>query len=92
MRGNLYILNDVRRAIAVRETGRKTIWALFHQAGTRSVLQRVRLDRLYSPKASVEQNPRFLRIQLPIDKPIEVEALGLPDQSPAVPLAKVKLM
>jgi hypothetical protein len=30
-------------------------------------------------------------IRLPVDKPIEVEALGLPDQSPAVPLAKVKL-
>ena len=92
MSGNLYILNGVRRALAVREAGRKTIWAIYHQAGTRSVLQRVRLDRLYSPKASVERNARFFRIRLPVDKPIEVEALGLPDQSPAVPLAKVKLM
>jgi hypothetical protein len=91
VREDLYILNGVRRALAAREAGRKTIWALLHQAGTRSVLRRARLDRLYSPKAAVEQNARFFRIQLPIDKPIEVEALGLPDQSRAVPLAKVKL-
>jgi hypothetical protein len=32
-----------------------------------------------------------LCIHLPIDKPIEVEALGLSEQSPAVPLSKVKL-
>jgi hypothetical protein len=50
----LYILNGVRRALATREAGRRTIWALF-------------------------------------DKPIEVEALGLSEQSPAVPLSKVKL-
>lgn len=91
MKEKLYILNGVRRALATREAGRRTIWALFHQAGTRSVLRRVSIDRLYSPKAAVEKDARFFRIRLPIDKPIEVEALGLSEQSPAVPLSKVKL-
>jgi hypothetical protein len=91
VREKLYVLDGVRRALAVREADRRTIWALYHQAGTRSVLRRVRLDRLYSPKATVEQDARFFRIRPPIDKPIEVELLGLPGQLPAVPLAKVKL-
>ena len=91
MKAKFYILNGVRRALATREAGRRTIWALFHQAGTRSVLRRVPLDRLYSPKDTVEKDARFFRIHLPIDKPIEVEALGLSEQSPAVPLSKVKL-
>jgi hypothetical protein len=86
-----YILNGVRRALVAREAERKTIWAIFHKAGTRSVLRRVSLDRLFSPKAKVEQDARFFRIQPPIEKPIEVEPLGQPNQLPTVPLARVKL-
>ena len=91
MAGKLYILNGVRRALAAREAGRKTIWAVFHQAGSRSTLRRGRLDQLSSPKARVEQDARFFCIRPLIEKPIEVEALGRPGQLPAVPLSKVKL-
>jgi len=48
-------------------------------------------EKLYSPKATVEKDARLFRIQPPIDKPIEIEALGLPEQLPTVPLSKVKL-
>jgi len=78
MKEKLYIQNGVRRALAAREAGRKTIGALFHSAGTKPKRRRVSLDQLYSPKAKVEQDARFFRIQLPIEEPIEVELLGQP--------------
>jgi len=92
MKEKLYILNGVRRALSYREAGRKTIWALFYQAGSRSVLRRVRLDQLYSPKSKIEQDARFFRIRPPTYDPIEVESLGQPGQLQVVPLGNVKLV
>jgi hypothetical protein len=51
----------------------------------------MRLDRLLSPKESIERDSRFLRIEPPIDEPIEVEPLGEPGQPTVVPLATVAL-
>jgi ParB-like nuclease domain. len=88
----LYILNGVRRAVAVREAGKKTIQATIHRAGKSPVSRRIALDRLFSPKARVELDARFYRILLPLRTPIEVEPLGLPSQDPSVPLAEVELV
>ena len=57
----LYILNGVRRAVAVREAGKKTIQATIHRAGKSPVSRRIALDRLFSPKARVELDARFYR-------------------------------
>jgi hypothetical protein len=87
-----YILNGVRRAMAVREAGRKTIQATILRAGKPPVSRRLALKLLFSPKAQVELDARFYRILLPLRTPIEVEPLGLPNQDPSVPLAKVELV
>jgi len=87
-----YILNGVRRAVAVREAGRRTIQALIHRSGKQPVEKRVSLSQLFSPKSQVKQEARFFRILPPINNPIEVEPLGLPNQDPSVPLAKVELV
>ena len=54
--------------------------------------RRLALKLLFSPKAQVELDARFYRILLPLRTPIEVEPLGLPNQDPSVPLAKVELV
>jgi hypothetical protein len=87
-----YILNGVRRAVAVREAGRRTIQALIHRSGKSRLLRRLALKQLFSPKAQVELDARFYRVLLPIKTPIDVEPLGEPGQLPVVPLAKVELV
>lgn len=87
-----YILSGVRRAVAAREAGRRTIRAIIHRSRTPSVLRRVELKRLFSPKAHIEVDARFFRILPPIKIPIEIEPLGEPGQLPVVPLTKVKLV
>jgi hypothetical protein len=86
------IQNGVRRAIASREAGRLTIPAIIRRRGERAEHRpRMRLDQLLSPKESIERDSRFLRIEPPIDEPIEVEPLGEPGQPMVVTLATVTL-
>jgi hypothetical protein len=86
-----YIHNGVRRALAAREAGQRTVGALILRPGKLPVLRRVALDRLFSPKKRVEADARFQLIRPPIRIPIEVEPLGERGQSRSVPLAEVKL-
>jgi len=87
-----YILNGVRRAVAVREAGRRTIQAWIHRSGKSRVLRRLALKQLFSPKAQVELDARFYRVLLPIRTPIDVEPLGELGQLPVIPLSKVELV
>jgi hypothetical protein len=80
-----YIHNGVRRALAAREAGQRTIGALVLRPGKPPVLRRL------PPKKRVELDARFQRIRPPIRNPIEVEPLGARGQSRSVPLAEVKL-
>jgi hypothetical protein len=92
MAEEFYILDGVRRAAAAREAGKRMIWVLYHQAGKKSRMRRVYLHSLYSPKSEIKTNARFFRIQPPIERPIDVEVLGLEGQSPVVPLLEVELV
>ncbi len=84
------IQNGVRRAVASREAGRVTIPAVIRRRGEKTERRpRMRLDQLLSPKSSIERDSRFLRIEPPIDEPIEVEPLGESGQPAVVPLAMV---
>ena len=87
-----YILSGVRRALATRESGRKTIRAVVYREGHAPVRRRVRLSRLYSPKAEVKDDDRFWVIQPPILVSIDVEPLGTRAQTASVPLSRVRLV
>jgi hypothetical protein len=50
-----YIHSGVRRALAAREAGQRTIGAIIHSAGRPSVVRRVALDKLFSPKKRVAE-------------------------------------
>jgi hypothetical protein len=89
---DFYILDGVRRAVAAREAGKRMLWVLYHQPGKRSRMRRIYLQRLYSPKPEIKADARFLRIRRPIDRPVDVEALGLDGQLPVVPLLEVELV
>jgi hypothetical protein len=87
-----FILNGVRRALASREAGRKTVPAIIYQEGKAPKKRpRLRLSSLFASKATVELDLRFLRIEPPIFSPIEVEILGRRGQPRSVPLAKIRL-
>lgn len=88
-----FILNGVRRALVVREAGRKTIPAVIYCEGYPPILHsRMRLSKLHSPKIAVEYDGRFAAIDLPIREPITVEPLGARGQQSSVPLARVRLV
>ena len=87
-----YILNGVRRALACREAGRKTVPAIIYRDGHRPELRpRMRLASLYSPKESIISDMRFFQIIPPIREPISVEPLGARGQTRSVPLAKIRI-
>jgi hypothetical protein len=93
MTNGVFIHNGVRRALACREAGRKTVPAVVYREGRKPELHpRMRLDRLFSPKATVARDVRFLRIVPPIVSPIEVELLGDRNQPISVPLSRVRLV
>ena len=87
-----FIQDGIRRALAAREAGRKTIVAVVYREGSRPTRHRVRIERLYSPKETVEQDRRYEDITLPIREAITVEPLGERVQSQAVPLMDVTLV
>jgi hypothetical protein len=87
---SFYIQDGVRRAVASREAGRRTIPAIIYQEGRKPKGQSVKLSQLHSPKHKLPVDDRFFRITPPISIPIQIELLGLPGQLPTVPLAKVK--
>lgn len=87
-----FILNGVRRALAAREAGRKTISAIICREGRPPEHRpRMRLDQLYSSKREVEKDDRYARIDLPIVQPITVEPIRARGQQPSVPLGQVVL-
>jgi hypothetical protein len=84
-----YILQGVRRSVAAREAGKADILAEIHEPGKLDVLLRIPLAELYSRKAAVWRNYRYIRYtEYPTlvlktePPPIIVEPLGLPGQDP----------
>jgi hypothetical protein len=87
-----FILNGVRRALACRDAGLKTVPAIIHREGREPELRpRMRIASLVTSKQTVLRDLRFLSIVPPIHEPIEVEPLGARAQSSGVPLATVRL-
>lgn len=92
-RRGFFILDGVRRALAAREAGRKTVPAIVFREGQAPELRpRMPLASLYSPKDAVTYDLRFLQIVPPIDEPIKVEPLGARAQPRSVRLAAVRLV
>jgi hypothetical protein len=88
-----FILNGVRRALASREDGRRTVPAILYREGRKpEFLPRMRLAKLFSSKVTVPRDHRFLSIVPPIRDAIQVEFLGRRGQPRSVPLAKVRLV
>jgi hypothetical protein len=88
------ILNGVRRSLASREAGRKTVPAIiFREGHTPQRRARMRLDSLFSFKATIDYDGRFVKIVPPIDEPITVEPIGARGQTKAlIPLMDVRLV
>lgn len=87
-----YIQSGVRRAVASQQRLLSEIPAVIYQPGRTPVKSRLNLNQLYSPKAEITLDQRFLAIVPPIHTPIEVELLGLPGQLPSVPVSQVRLV
>lgn len=94
-----YICEGVRRAVAAMACGNVDIPARLEVPGQPDVLFRVLLSELYSPKAVVVRDYRYVTgVEYPTavlktePPPIHVEPLGSPGQSRSVPLNQVKLV
>jgi len=87
-----YIQEGVRRSVASREAGLTQVPATIFREGQAPVTTTIPLNQLFSPKAEIPLNSRFLNIQPPIRVPITVEPLGLPGQMPTTPISGVKLV
>jgi hypothetical protein len=55
------IRDGVRRAVVCREAGWSSIWAVVIEAGREDVSVRLMLRELFSPKASVVRDYRYVR-------------------------------
>jgi hypothetical protein len=93
-----YIAQGVRRCVAAREAGLIDIPAVIYEPGKPPQATRIRLEDLYSPKTAIARDFRYLRdsdyptrVLKTVPPPIEVEPLGLPSQTKAIPLAQVVL-
>jgi len=91
-----YISAGVRRSLVARELGRPDIAARVIEPGQPDRLVRISLGSLYSPKAVVPRDWRYLRVLRAvlagrILDPIEVEPLGAPQQSSGIALSVVVL-
>src|SRR5205085_6469617 len=93
-----FIKDGVRRSVAARDAGLKTIPGRIIEAGMADLFTRLALDQLHSPKREILRDYRYIRhTEYPTrvlktdPPPIEVEALGLPNQPPSVPLSRVAL-
>jgi hypothetical protein len=90
-RGGFFILDGVRRAMACRDAGLKTVPAIVYREGQAPERRpRMRLASLFSPKETVVADRRSLGITPPIEEPISLEPLGARAQPRSVPLAKVR--
>ena len=87
-----YIQSGVRRAVASQQRLLTEIPAIIYRSGRTPVNSRLNLSQLYSPKAEIALDQRFIGIVPPIHTPIEVEPLGLPGQLPSVPVSQVRLV
>jgi hypothetical protein len=94
-----YILEGVRRSIAAREAGKTDILACVEEPGKPDVFLRIPLAQLYSRKAEIMRDYRYIRdTEYPTSvlktepPPISVQPLGLPGQDPnPTPLLRVVL-
>ena len=93
-----YIKEGVRRSVAAREAGLTDIPAIIVEQGKPDVQTRISLAQLHSPKHTIPRDYRYIRYtEYPTlvlktePPPIVVERLGLPGQSPSVPIAQVTL-
>lgn len=87
-----YIQEGVRRSVASREAGLTHVPATVFREGQAPMTTTLPLNQLFSPKAEIPLNNRFLSIQPPILVPIRVEPIGLPGQVQPTPLLDVKLV
>jgi hypothetical protein len=99
-----YIADGVHRAVAARENGLPLIPARLVIQGQPDQLTHVSPDQLHSPKASISRTVTARRnypaleaaMATPAGRaaipPIEVQPLGAPGQTAAVPLAQVQIL
>jgi len=99
-----YIADGVHRAVAARENGLLLLPARLVAQGQLDLLIYVRPDQLHSPKASISGRVTSRRnypaleaaLATPAGRaavpPIEVQPLGAPGQTTAVPLAQVQIV
>ena len=95
-----YILGGVRRCVAAREAGFRTMKARLFEAGRPPRSLFVPLSTLHSPKAVVSRSHRRYRdiadalatVQGRLALPeIVIELLGSPGQTGSIPLASMRL-
>lgn len=103
-RPQYYIADGVHRTVAARENALPLLPARLVVSGQADRLIYVRPDQLYSPKASVGRRVMSRRnypaleaaLATPAGRatvpPIEVQPLGAPGQTAAVPLAQVQIV
>ncbi len=99
-----YIADGVHRAVAARENGLRLIPARLVIQGQPDQLILVSPDQLHSPKASISRTVTARRNYPALEaamatpagraaiSPIEVQPLGAPGQTAAVPLAQVQIL
>jgi hypothetical protein len=79
------IRDGVRRAVVCREAGWSSIWAVVIEAGREDVSVRLMLRELFSPKASVVRDYRYVRdvgyptvtLEIPQPRPHRSKLAGL---------------
>jgi hypothetical protein len=91
-----YIAGGVRRSVAAREVGYLEIAARIVEPGKPDMVTRIALEQLYSPKAIILRDLRYLKVEIAtrakmIVVPIEVQPLGLSGQLPTIKLSQVQL-
>lgn len=87
-----FISSGVRRSLSSLKNGLNEIPAIIVQEGQADIPTTLNLNQLYSPKFEVPANSRLLNIQPPIQVPIEVQPLGIPNQPPSIPLNQVEIV
>lgn len=91
--GAQYFISDgVRRSLSSLQGGLDDVPATIVRSGQPDVTTRIPLNQLFSPKAEVPLDSRFLGIQPPIRQPVIVQPLGAPGQPSSIPLNQVRMI
>ena len=77
------IRDGVRRAVACREAGWSSIWAVVEDAGSDDVVMRLPLSDLHSPKAIIGRNHRYIRF-------VEYPTVTLGTQPPPIAVSPIR--